>query len=86
MKLFLGGFFVFNKDIFCERVLELRREKTMSQKQLAEICGLSESAIGKIEQKRRAASIEVVYAISEHFKISANWLLGLSDKKELDLF
>jgi transcriptional regulator with XRE-family HTH domain len=73
---------MFNKNIFCERILELRKLNNLSQQQLADIVGVSYHAISKIENKQRAASIEVVYAIAENLNISSDYLLGLSDIKD----
>jgi len=73
---------MFNKNIFSERLLELRQDNNLTQQQLADIAGISQPSIVKIEKKHRAASIEVIYAIAEYFNISIDWLVGLSDVKE----
>jgi len=73
---------MFDKNIFSERLSQLRKSNNLTRQEMADIAGVTFHAIWKIENKQRAASIEVVYAFCERFNISADYLLGLSDIKE----
>ena len=73
---------MFDKNIFCNRLLQLRKQKNISQAKLAEIIGISYHTISKIENKQRAASIEVLCALADYFNVSLDYLVGRSDNPE----
>ena len=73
---------MFNKNIFSERVRELRLSKNLKQIELGNILNLSMQTINGIERGRRTTTFESLCILSEYFDVSADWLLGLSDTKE----
>jgi transcriptional regulator with XRE-family HTH domain len=72
-------FFRFDKNIFAKRIRNLRGTKKINQAALAEVVGLSQTAIAKIESAERAASIEVLCALADYFDVSLDYLVGRSD-------
>ena len=68
---------MFIKEIFCQRVSELRKSKGITQQALADAVGLKKQAINMIENGQRACSIEVLYLLAKYFEVSADYLLGL---------
>lgn len=74
---------MFNNDIFSERLYLLRNQASVSQKTLADYIGISYQAIGKIEKKKGAASIEVIFAIAEYFNVSIDYLTGRTDNPSM---
>jgi len=73
---------MFNKNIFAERVRELRLSEKLKQVELGRIMNLSYQAINGIEKGRRTTSFENLVILAEYFNVSADYLLGLSDIKE----
>ncbi len=67
------------KNIFGERVLALRRQNGLKQKELGEILGLSGKAISTIETGDRKTSIDKLAALAQYFHVSADYLLGITD-------
>ena len=67
---------MFSKNVFSEKLLELRKANNLTQTQLGEIVGVSYHAIQKIEKSERAASIEVIYALADYFNVSIDYLVG----------
>jgi len=67
------------KNIFGERVLTLRRQKGLKQKELGEILGLSGKAISTIETGDRKTSIDNLAALAQYFHVSTDYLLGITD-------
>lgn len=57
------------------RIRKARKQKNLTQEQLAEICGLSTAHIGHIERGTRALSIESLVTISESLNVSTDYLL-----------
>lgn len=61
------------------RLKTLRKEKELSQKQLAEILNTTNSSICDWESGRAEPNIEMLIRISEFFGVSVDYLLGLED-------
>ena len=64
------------------KLLELRREKDMSQAQFAEFLGISRQTVGFYESGERTPNADFLRVICERCHVSADWLLGLSENKE----
>ena len=64
------------------RIRKAREEKQLTQEQLGEVCGLSNSHIGHIERGTRIPSIDTLYKIS--YTLDANIDSLLIDSKKLD--
>lgn len=65
----------FNYAVLGERIRKARKEKHLTQEQLAEACDLSTAHIGHIERGTRALSIESLITISEVLNVSTDYLL-----------
>lgn len=66
--------------VFQERLKELRKNKRISQKQLAEILNTSNSSICDWECGRSQPDLETLAAISSYFDVNVDYLLGLEDE------
>lgn len=66
-------------SIFSKRLRELRTEKQLSQKKLAEIIQTNNSSVCDWECGRSEPSIEVIIKLCKLFSVSADYLLGLTD-------
>jgi len=60
------------------RITELRKEKDMTQTDLAEAIHSSRQAVGKWENGNVDLSTETIAKLCEVFEVSADYLLGLS--------
>ena len=67
------------KNIFGQRIFELRSAAGMTQGQLGEEVGLTPQAINDIEKGRRNTTFPNLVALAEHFNVSVDYLLGLID-------
>ena len=56
-------------------MIEARTSQNLTQKQLAEMCGISESAINRIENGKRQPSFEVLQKMSKALGCSVDHLL-----------
>jgi len=65
---------------FKNNLIELRHEKDLTQKQLAEKTGLSLSIIRKWETGDREPSGKALIILSKFFEVTTDYLLGLEDK------
>ncbi len=64
----------FGKKV-CERIREIRKSMKLTQSQFAEIAGLSEDSVGKIERGDTVPTIDTLHKISTGLKIPVEKLL-----------
>lgn len=57
------------KQDFGKRLMQLRKEKKISQETLAELSGLNRPYISGIEQGKRNVSLEVIESLSKALEI-----------------
>jgi len=69
------------REIFAQRVTELRKEKKINQAQLADRLGISRTSVNLYESAARVPDIQVLARYAEFFGVTTDYLLGLSDHK-----
>ena len=74
---------VFSVDKFSERLKELRDEKTLQE--VADGVGITRVAMGYYEKGERKPDVEILFKIADYYKVSADYLIGLSDVKTPDI-
>ena len=70
---------MFTKEQFGQRILQLRKKNHETQSDLAELIGTKKSHISEMENGKMTTTIEKLAIICEHYKVSSDYLLGLSD-------
>ena len=73
---------MFSKKLFGQRILELRKQHNETQEALGGILDVRKSHISEIERGNRTTTAEKIALICEHYKVSSDYLLGLSDNPE----
>lgn len=66
------------------RIKKLREEFGMTQQELADKINGAKSTIAMYENETRKPSMEVLIKLSEIFNCSIDYLLGKSDKRNID--
>ena len=66
------------------RIKQLRNEKEINQDVLAELLGLEIAGISKLETGRVPLKDEYIIKLSEYFNVSADYLLGKSDIRNIE--
>ena len=74
---------MFIKEEFGQRLLKLRKEHHETQTDLAELLETKKSHISEMEHGKGTISLEKFARLCEHYKVSADYLLGLSDDPKL---
>ena len=64
---------------FKSRLKELRLERELTQKQLADVLFTSEDCISAWENGRTEPYIEMICKICRYFDVTCNYLLGIED-------
>lgn len=70
------------KVSFSERLTSLRKEKELSQYELADLLGYSRGQIGNYEQGTREPDHSTLEKIADFFNVSIDYLLGKSNVRE----
>ena len=75
---------MFDKQIFANRLKELREKIGLNQKECAEKLNISRGSISFYENGERLPDIETIYNMATFFDVSADYLVGLTDVKTAD--
>lgn len=67
--------------IFKERLKELRKEKNITQKALAELCGVDQSTYAPYETGGNVPPVERIKILANFFGVTVDYLMGESDKR-----
>lgn len=66
---------------FSVRLKELRKEKRLTQKQLAEILFVDDTSISKYENGKNGPENLILQQMADYFNVSIDYLLGRSDNR-----
>ena len=69
---------------FGERLKQLRKEKKLTQQELGEVIGVSKVSISTYENGVFYPEVKNFLALAEYFEVSLDYLVGWSDKREID--
>ena len=67
-----------------KKLKSLRLEKNLTQKQVADRIGLAISAVSSYESGSRYPSYDVLVKLARMFHVSTDYLLGITNKRNLD--
>ena len=70
---------MFSKEIFGQRLKAIRKENKETQDDLALVLDVGKSHISEMERGNRTTTAEKIALICQHYRVSADYLLGLSD-------
>lgn len=70
---------MFDKNVLGQRLLELREKRKISQTAVAALLGVTRTQVSDIENGKSGTSLERFYQLCEYYKVSADYLLGITD-------
>ena len=70
---------MFSKEQFGKRLVEIRKLNHETQSDLGEAIGVAKSRVSEMENGKQTTTAEKIALICEHYKVSSDYLLGLSD-------
>ena len=70
---------MFSKELFGQRLRELRKEYGETQTDLGAVLGVYKTQISEVEKGNTSTTVEKLALICQHYQVSADYLLGLSD-------
>ena len=71
---------MYHNELFGLRLRKLRDRDRETQKDLAQFLGVKPNQIGEMENGRGATTLAKLALLCEHYNISADYLLGLTDE------
>ena len=74
---------MFSKELFGKRLLEIRKSHGETQTALGKAIGVAKSRVSEMETGKQTTTAEKIALICEHYKVSSDYLLGLSDDPAL---
>lgn len=72
------------KDVLAKRIKQCRKEKGLTQCEVAIYCDITENAYQNYELMLRQPKVEVLMKIADVFNVSIDYLVGRTDKKQLN--
>lgn len=70
---------LFHKKTFGERLRETRKKNGEAQPAIAHLIDVSVPQISDMENGKKTTTVEKLSLICEHYQVSADYLLGLTD-------
>lgn len=70
---------MYSNELFGLRLRELRKLRGETQQELAELLGIKPNQIGEMENGRKASTFAKLAQLCEHYNVSADYLLGLTE-------
>ena len=64
-----------------ERIRALREDSDLTQTQVAEYLGMSQTGYSKYETGENSIPVDVVVKLADFYKTTTDYLLGRTDKK-----
>ena len=68
-------------DIMYRRIRDLREDHDLTQKQVAQLLGMSQTGYSKYETGENDIPTTVLIKLADFYKTSTDYLLGRTDKK-----
>lgn len=75
----MGTHIPYNREVFIERLRALRKERDLTQPELANLLGKTKGAVGHWEAGNREPGLGMVYEMAKLFNVSVDYMLGTSD-------
>ena len=65
------------------RIRDLREDNDLTQKQVAKILNCSQQVYSNYELGQRDIPTDILIKLAVHYNVSIDYILGISDRKEL---
>ena len=70
---------MFDKKILGTRLRQIREEKEISRRELAEFLNVTKTQISDIENGKSGTNLDRFYQLCNYYKVSADYLLGITN-------
>ncbi|WP_427112058.1 helix-turn-helix domain-containing protein [Megasphaera sueciensis] len=70
---------MFSREIFCQRLRQLRLSRNLTAKQLGAAFAVRKQTVSRWELGDRLPTLDIAVALAEYFNVSLDYLVGTSD-------
>ncbi len=70
------------KVTIAQKMKQVRKDRRLSQKEVAEIFGLTQAAVSNYEKGTRIPDYNYLYSYATYFKVSLDYLFGITNREE----
>lgn len=67
-----------------ERIRNLREDRDLTQTDIADYLHTSQTVYSRYERNERSLPIEMLYELCKFYKVSADYILGLTDNPKVN--
>lgn len=67
---------------YCKRIRDLREDADLTQQQIAEVLGTSQTMYARYERGANELPIHHLLTLCKYYQVSADYILGLTNKKQ----
>ncbi len=71
---------MFSTEIFGQRLRDARKARGEKQEHLGQLLGVGKSQVSEMERGSASTTLEKLSLICQHYNVSADYLLGLTDE------
>jgi transcriptional regulator with XRE-family HTH domain len=71
------------KEIFTQKIKKARTDAGYTQRQVADLTGISQSIIAYIETGKREPNLENLGILADFYEVSIDWLLGTKGNNKI---
>lgn len=71
------------RDILSKRLKQCRKERGLSQREVAIFCDITEKTYQNYELMTREPKLDILIRIADYYEVSLDYLTGRTDKKKL---
>ena len=64
--------------MYFQRIKDLREDNDLSQQEVADLLFMQRSVYGRYERGERETPAWIILKLAEHYKVSADYILGLT--------
>ena len=69
---------------FADRLKELRSERGLKQREMAELCGLKLRGYQQYEYNETYPTVPGLLFLADYFNVSLDYLMGRTDRREVN--
>ncbi len=69
--------------VFCERLLLLRTERGVTQRAVAQACGMTLRQYHRFERGEQKPGFDNLLRLADYFDVSVDWLMGRTQRREV---
>ena len=72
------------RNILSNRLRQCRKDKGLSQREVAIFCDITEKAYQNYELMTREPKLEILIKIADYFNVSLDYLVGRTDERRIN--